>query len=265
MNAALPATIIPNGTNEQREEMTVDHYPRSPAWGGAGQSVRETVSMKKIKILIADDHSLIRSGIASLLQGYSEFIMVGEAKDGAEAIEVTRKVLPDVVIIDLAMPKMNGIEATRIIREKFPETRVLVLTMHENDEYIYQIFKSGAGGYVLKNSSREELCDAVRAVAKGEKFFSKRVSEIMVESFVKRGEKQQQEISTEEIPLTKREKEILTLVAEGMTNQQIADKLFISHRTVDTHRTNIMQKLDIHDVVSLVRYAIKHGLVRPHK
>ncbi|HXG39041.1 MAG TPA: response regulator transcription factor [Bacteroidota bacterium] len=221
--------------------------------------------MSKIKILIADDHALIRTGIATLLQSYPEFVVVGEATDGAEAVEMTGKVQPDVVLIDLAMPKMNGIEATRQIRERFPKTRVLVLTMHENDEYIYQILKSGAGGYVLKDASREELCNAIRAVARGEKFFSPRVSEIMVESFVKRREQPPVELSSADIPLTKREKEILSLVVEGLTNQQIADKLFISPRTVDTHRTNIMQKLDLHDVASLVRYAIKHGLVRPQQ
>ena len=221
--------------------------------------------MKKIKILIADDHSLIRTGISTLLQGYAEFIVVGEAANGIEAVDMTKKVQPDVVIIDLSMPKMNGIEATRVIRERFPQTRVLVLTMHENEEYIYQIFNSGAGGYVLKNSSREELCEAVRAVANGEKFFSTRVSEIMVEGFIKRGEAPHSEISSSDVPLTKREKEILSLVAEGMTNQQIADKLFISPRTVDTHRTNIMQKLDIHDVALLARYAVEHGLVRKEK
>ncbi len=220
--------------------------------------------MKKIRILIADDHSLIRSGIASLLERDGEFQIVGEAKDGNEAVELTQKLVPDVALIDLSMPRMNGVEATRIIREQFPQTRVLVLTMHENDEYIYQIFKSGAGGYVLKSSSRDELCDAIRAVAKGERFFSTRVSEIMMESLMRRGERQTQPMNTEDIPLTKREKEILILVAEGMTNQQIAEKLFISPRTVDTHRTNIMQKLDLHDVASLVHYAIKVGLVPPH-
>lgn len=220
--------------------------------------------MSKIKILIADDHALVRTGIATLLQSYPEFVVVGEATDGNEAVEMTGKVQPDVVLVDLAMPKMNGIEATRQIRERYPNTKVLVLTMHENDEYIYQILKSGAGGYVLKDSSREELSSAIRAVARGEKFFSSRVSEIMVESFVKRREQLPVELSSADIPLTKREKEILSLVAEGLTNQQIADKLFISPRTVDTHRTNIMQKLDLHDVASLVRYAMKHGLVRPH-
>lgn len=221
--------------------------------------------MSKIKILIADDHALIRTGIAALLQSYPEFVVVGEATDGNEAVEMVGKVRPDVVLVDLAMPKMNGIEATRQIRERYPNTKVLVLTMHENDEYIYQIFKSGAGGYVLKDSSRDELCNAIRAVAKGEKFFSSRVSEIMVQSFVKRSEALPVDLSSADIPLTKREREILSLVVEGLTNQEIADKLFISPRTVDTHRTNIMQKLNLHDVASLVRYAIKHGLVRPQQ
>ncbi len=219
--------------------------------------------MKKISVLIADDHALIRTGIATLLQHYDDFAVVGEATDGAEAVEMTGKLQPDVVLIDLAMPRVNGIEATRLIRERYPNTKVLVLTMHENDEYISQIFKAGASGYVLKDASRDELCRAIRAVAKGEKFFSARVSDIIVENFIKRKETPHDELSSADIPLTKREKEILALVAEGLTNQQIADKLFISPRTVDTHRTNIMQKLDLHDVASLVRYAIKHGLVRP--
>jgi two-component system response regulator NreC len=218
--------------------------------------------MKKINILIADDHALVRTGIATLLQSYDDFAVVGEATDGAEAVEMTGKLQPDVVLIDLAMPKMNGIEATQQIRQRFPRTQVLVLTMHENDEYIFQIFKSGASGYVLKDANRDELCRAIRAVAKGEKFFSSRVSDIIVENFIKRQETLHVELSSADIPLTKREKEILALIVEGLTNQQIADKLFISPRTVDTHRTNIMQKLDLHDVASLVRYAIKHGLVR---
>jgi two-component system response regulator NreC len=221
--------------------------------------------MKTIKILIVDDHALIRTGIATLLQAYNDFQIVGEAQDGEEAVNMTRTLQPDVAIIDLSMPKMNGIQATKIIREKFPQTRVLILTMHENDEYIYQIFNSGAGGYVLKNSSREELCHAVRAVAQGEKFFSSRVSEIMLESFMRRGASRQHDVTSEDTTLTKREREILTLVAEGMTNQDIADKLFISPRTVDTHRSNIMQKLDLHDAASLVRYAIAHGLSQPRK
>jgi two-component system response regulator NreC len=152
-----------------------------------------------------------------------------------------------------------------VICARFPETKVLVLTMHESDEYIFQILKSGAGGYILKNSGKEELAAAIRAVARGEKFFSPRVSEIMVESYLKKEPGRRGQSGSDDLPLTKREKEILTLVAQGFTNQEIADRLFISPRTVDTHRTNMMQKLDIHDVATLVRYAVEHGFVSPKR
>ena len=216
--------------------------------------------MDKIRILLADDHPLIRSGIVTLLQSYKDFEIVGEAQDGEEAVEKTKVLKPDVLIIDLSMPKLSGIEATGIITKKHPDVKVLVLTMHENEEYVYQILKSGAGGYVLKSAGKEELSAAIRAVAKGEKFFSPRVSEIMAESYVRRKERGETLSKGEMIPLTRREKEILRLVVTGLTNQQIADQLCISPRTVDTHRTNIMQKLDIHDVANLVRYAIEHGM-----
>jgi two-component system response regulator NreC len=216
--------------------------------------------MDKIRILLADDHPLIRSGISTLLQSYKDFEIVGEAQDGEEAVEKTKVLKPDVLIIDLSMPKLSGIEATGIITKKHPDVKVLVLTMHENEEYVYQILKSGAGGYVLKSAGKEELSAAIRAVAKGEKFFSPRVSEIMAQSYVRRKEGGETSSKGEMIPLTRREKEILRLVVKGFTNQQIADQLCISPRTVDTHRTNLMQKLNIHDVANLVRYAIEHGM-----
>ncbi len=221
--------------------------------------------MKKIRLLIADDHALIRSGIARLLQSYTDLVVVGEAEDGIEAVDLVKKHQPDVVIIDLSMPRMNGIEATKVIRARFPQTKVLVLTMHESDEYIFQILKSGAGGYILKNSGKEELTAAIHAVARGEKFFSPRVSEIMVKSYLKKEPGRHRQSGSDDLPLTKREKEILTLVAQGFTNQEIADRLFISPRTVDTHRTNMMQKLDIHDVATLVRFAVEHGFVSPKR
>lgn len=217
--------------------------------------------MNKIKILIADDHSLIRTGLMNLLQGMKDFVFVGEAEDGEEAIHKTKELSPDVLIIDLSMPKLSGIEATAIVTKKFPNTRVLVLTMHENEEYVYQIFKSGAAGYVLKSAGREELAAAILAVAKGEKFFSPRVSNILVEGYIRKAEVREQKNASQDIPLTKREREVLVLVARGLSNQEIGEKLFISPRTVDTHRTNIMQKLGIHDVANLVRYAIEKGLV----
>lgn len=219
------------------------------------------MAARKIRIVLADDHALIRSGIATLLKGSLEIEVVGEASDGEEAIERVKELSPDVIVIDLSMPKLSGIEATRIITKRFPGTRVIVLTMHENEEYVYQILRSGAGGYVLKSAGKEEISAAIRAVAGGEKFFSPRVSQIMAEGYVRRGEGEAQQPGNE-VPLTKREREIIVLVSQGLTNQQIATQLYISPRTVDTHRTNIMQKLDIHDLANLVRYAIDHGLLR---
>jgi DNA-binding NarL/FixJ family response regulator len=218
---------------------------------------------KKIRIVLADDHTLIRSGIKMLLSAAPDISIVGEASNGEEAIQCTRQLKPDVIVIDLSMPKMSGIDAVKIIRKKFPETKVLVLTMHEKEEYVMQIFKAGASGYVVKTAGREELTGAIRAVANGERYFSARVSEVLVEGYTRRAEGKEQPPDEKDIPLTRREKEILVLVAEGLTNQEIGKKLFISHRTVDTHRTNIMQKLDIHDVANLVRYAVRHGIVTP--
>jgi len=214
--------------------------------------------MSKIRILLADDHPMVRSGLIKLLEPYKEFVIVGEAGDGEEAVEMTKKLQPDIVIIDLSMPKLSGIEATKLIRKNNPITKVLVLTMHDNEEYVYQIFKCGAGGYMLKNSGKDDLAAAIRAVAKGETFFSPRVSEIMVNAYLRKADvREGLPLSNEDIPLTKREREILFYIAEGLNNSQIAERLFISARTVDTHRTNIMQKLDIHDAANLVRYAMK--------
>ena len=213
--------------------------------------------MNKIRILLADDHPLVRSGLIKLLEPFKEFIIIGEASDGEEAVAMTKKLGPDVVVIDLSMPKLSGVEATKIIRKNFPSAKVLVLTMYDNEEYVYQILKSGAGGYMLKNSGRDELAAAIRAVARGDRFFSPRVSEIVMEAYLRKSE------ARDDLPtndndhlLTKREREILYYIADGFNNSQIAEKLFISARTVETHRTNIMQKLDIHDAANLVRFAL---------
>lgn len=219
--------------------------------------------MDKIRILLADDHELVRSGLMKLLETYKDLVVIGEAGDGVEAVDKTKSLNPDVLIIDLSMPKLSGIEATKIIRKECPEVAVLVLTMHQNEEYVYQIFKSGAGGYILKDAGKDDLATAIRTVAKGEKYFSSRISEIMVNGFLRktstRGEDSSSNIEGLDVALTKREKEVLALIAQGLNNQEISEKLFISPRTADTHRTNIMQKLDIHDVANLVKFAIEHG------
>lgn len=219
--------------------------------------------MDKIKVLLADDHELVRSGLVKLLETYKDVIIVGEAGDGFEAVEKTRKLNPDVLIIDLSMPRLSGIEATKIIRKECPQVAVLVLTMHHDEEYVYQIFRSGALGYILKDAGKEELATAIRTVAKGEKYISSKVSEIMVDGYVRRTSGRDESVQKNgvipNVSLTKREKEVLSLIAQGLSNQEIGEKLFISPRTVDTHRTNIMQKLDIHDIGNLVKFAIEHG------
>jgi DNA-binding NarL/FixJ family response regulator len=220
--------------------------------------------MNKIRILLADDHPMVRSGLIKLLEPFKEFIIVGEASDGEEAVAMTKKLEPDVVIIDLSMPKLSGVEATKIIRKDFPSAKVLVLTMYDNEEYVYQILKSGAGGYMLKNSGRDELAAAIRAVARGDRFFSPRVSEIVMEAYLRKSEgRDDLPMTDDDLPLTKREREVLQYIADGFNNLQIAEKLFISARTVETHRTNIMQKLDIHDAANLVRFALSKKQ-KPH-
>ena len=219
--------------------------------------------MDRIRVLLADDHELVRSGLLKLLETYKDLVVVGEAGDGLEAIEKTKTLNPDVLVIDLSMPKLSGIEATKIIRKECPKVAVLVLTMHQNEEYVYQIFKSGAGGYILKDAGKDDLASAIRTVARGEKYFSSRVSEIMVSGFLRKTSVHDETTPSDtqglNVSLTKREKEVLSLIADGLNNQEISEKLFISPRTVDTHRTNIMQKLDIHDAPNLVKFAIEHG------
>jgi DNA-binding NarL/FixJ family response regulator len=219
--------------------------------------------MDKIRVLLADDHELVRSGLIKLLETYKDLTVIGEAGDGSEAVEKTRKLNPDVLVIDLSMPKLSGIEATKIVRKECPKVAVLVLTMHQNEEYVYQILKSGAGGYVLKEAGKDELANAIRTVARGEKYFSSKVSQIMVDGYLRKSELRSGESVTSpdgtNIDLTRREREVLTLIAKGLNNQEISERLFISPRTVDTHRTNIMQKLDIHDAANLVKFAIEHG------
>lgn len=217
---------------------------------------------KKVKVLIADDHSLVRNGLQMVFQNQSDISIVGEAENGEEVLDLIAKRKPDIVIIDISMPKLNGIEATRRIRQEYPETKVLILTIHDNQEYIYQMVRAGANGYVLKDAGKNELLAAVRALAQGDKFFSPSVSNVMVEEFIRRAQQQASDVGNNAKPrLTQRETEILRHIADGLTNSAIAEKLFLSVRTIDTHRTNIMTKLDIHDTAGLVRYAIQEGLV----
>ena len=206
-----------------------------------------------IKILIADDHQIVREGIKNMLSEINDFEIVGEAENGKEAIEKVKELSPDIVIIDISMPVMTGIEAIKIIKENFPRVKTLVITIHSEVEYVEQIFKSGATGCLYKSAGKTEFELAIRTIANGQNYFSSIMSRILVEEkyFNK----------ADNNPLTKRELEILKWIAEEYSNQEIADKLFISVRTVETHRKNMMQKLNVNNTISLIKYAIKQGII----
>ena len=220
---------------------------------------------KKIRIVVADDHVIVRRGIVSLLSLNEEFEVVGEAQNGQIAVDLALQKLPDVILMDISMPELSGLDATRIIKKKIPDTKILVLSAFDNEEYVNQILQSGANGYLLKNVSPEDIFSAVKAVHEGFAFFSPTISKIVLDGYVKHGvsgsggrmESGQPDSPN---PLTVRETEILQMVAEGKSHQQIASLLFISIRTVDTHRNNIIKKLNLHDTASLVTYAIRHGI-----
>jgi DNA-binding NarL/FixJ family response regulator len=222
--------------------------------------------MKKIRILIADDHDVVRSGLKMLLRSQGEFSVVAEAPDGEEAVRLVDKHKPDVAILDISMPKMDGIEATRTIRQNHPEVKVLILTVHEDEEYAMQALRAGASGYLLKNAGKKEIFEAVRSAVTGGRFFSSRISNLIMDGLVKRAGEAQPGTgavsASARNPLTRRETEVLQYIARGYTNRKIADELCLSFRTINTHRANLMKKLDIHDTAGLVRHAITAGIVK---
>ena len=210
-----------------------------------------------IRILIADDHTIFRSGLKLLLAGGSDFEVVGEADSGSLAVQMAGELQPDIVLIDIAMPELNGIEATRQIKTRYPDINVLVLTMHRSDEYFFKALDAGASGYVLKGAETSELINALRAVGRDEVFLYPSVARRLVEKYFEMTPGDHTGISK----LTPREQEILQLLAEGYSNQEIAERLVISPSTVHTHRTNLMEKLNLSKRFELVRYARQHGFI----
>ncbi|MFZ1729395.1 MAG: response regulator transcription factor [Bacteroidota bacterium] len=221
----------------------------------------------KTKVLIADDHEVVRSGLKLVLESSGQFEVVAEASDGSEVTALVAQHLPDLVILDISMPTVNGLEATYALRPLYPDLKILALTIHADEEYIYRMLKAGANGYILKTAAKDEIYHAAESVISGKTFFCTLVSNVVIREFFDRaaaegGVGAGPELAEEsESPLTKRETEILRLIAEGLTNREIGEKLYISIRTVNTHRTNLMQKLKLHETAGLVRYAIKNGLL----
>jgi DNA-binding NarL/FixJ family response regulator len=219
----------------------------------------DTSKREPIRVVIADDHTILREGVHSLLSLESDICVVGEARDGMEAIELVEKADVDVVIMDMVMPRMNGLEATREIKRRWPSVKVLVLSMYDDDEYVQQVIQAGASGYVLKRVATEDLVRAIREVHGGASFLYPPIAAKLIDDYLRlvRGDAPP---DSGEV-LTPREREVLTLIAEGNTNQEIAATLGLSKKTVESHRSNIMRKLDLRDVTDLVKYAIRKGLV----
>jgi DNA-binding NarL/FixJ family response regulator len=211
-----------------------------------------------ISILLADDHEIFRQGLQMLLASQSDFKVVGHVADGLEAIKMAERLKPDVVIVDMLMPGLNGIEVTRQVKQRLPNVRVIVLSMHDDESYVLNALRSGAIGYVLKDSSAADLIQAVRAVIAGQRFLSPALAERAIQSYINKPE---DEIHNHQIPLTTREREVLQLSADGLTAPEIARRLSISTRTVETHRANLMHKLNLHSQAQLVAYAQKHNFI----
>ncbi|HEU0295407.1 MAG TPA: response regulator transcription factor [Anaerolineales bacterium] len=212
----------------------------------------------KIRILIADDHTLLRNGICALLEDEQDMVIVGEADDGREAVRLAGQLKPHVVLMDIAMPLLNGLEATRQIKREHPEINVLVLTMYDHEEYFREMLEVGASGYIIKRAAATELVSAIRAVYNGEAVLSPAITRLLLEDYLSRENHREE---NDPNALSAREREVLQLIAEGKTSREIAEILHLSVKTVQSHRTSLMQKLDLHDRGELIKYAIQKKII----
>jgi two-component system, NarL family, response regulator NreC len=216
--------------------------------------------MSRVRLLLADDHTMVRQGLRKLLEERVDWEVAAEASDGREAIKLAEQHRPDVAILDVAMPLLNGIEATRQITKRVPSTRVLVLSMHADEAYVTQVLRAGATGYLLKDSADADLMDAVAAVAQGKSFFSPAIARVMLDDYVR--QLADKAIVDRFDSLSEREREVFQLIAEGKTNKEIAGLLCVSPSTVETHRGHILEKLDCHNAAEIVLYAVRRGVIR---
>lgn len=215
--------------------------------------------MSPVRVLLADDHVLVRAGLRKLIEIIPDMQVVGEADDGLGVLKLVAQLQPDLVLMDISMPGLNGLEATARVMKEWPQTRVLILSMHQNEEYVRQALRHGACAYMLKDAAPTELEWAIKTVLRGETYLSPAVSRGVLSDYVHRLREEEQPDS----PLTQRQREVLTLVAEGLSTKEIARRLDISIKTVDTHRSQLMKQLEIHEVAGLVRYAMRAGLISP--
>jgi len=215
--------------------------------------------MEKIRVLVVDDHTVVREGICALLGLAGDIEVVGEADNGREALDKVRELVPDVVLMDVAMPTMDGLEATRRIHREFPHTKVLALSQYDDREYVFSIVEAGAQGFISKTAASSEVVSGIRAVHRGDSYLSPSVAKLLVEHYQEGASVRRRQDPYGQ--LTNREREILRLLAEGHTSQEIADMLIISPKTVEGHKTNLMSKLDIHNRIDLVKYALRKGII----
>jgi DNA-binding NarL/FixJ family response regulator len=233
------------------------------------EDLLQSARSRGIRVLLADDHDILREGLRALLELSGDITVVGDASTGREAIAETERLRPDVVLMDISMPELDGVEACLRIRQHLPEVRVLFLTMHEAEEYFFRALRAGAAGYAIKRTAAADLIAAVRAVARGEAFLSPSMTRALVTDYTQRatlsGAARRESVTVDDTyeTLTSREREVLQLVAEGATNQEIADHLQLSIKTVQSHRATMMEKLGLRDLPHLVRYAVRRGLVDP--
>jgi len=217
--------------------------------------------MSDVRLLLVDDHWLVRASLKSLLDDFSGVEVVGEASNGREALERIAQLRPDLILMDISMPQLNGVEATQRITDQHPDVRVIVLSMHAGEEHVLRALRAGASGYVLKGSAPRELELAIDAVSRGQIFLSPAISKQILETYLNRSEDKGTGLNQ----LTPRQREILQLIAEGHSSKQIAQMLDTSVKTIESHRASLMDRLDIHDIAGLVRYAVRNGLVSPEK